>query len=751
MRLGSIGSLGLAVAMCAAALSATGCSGHDLVACGTHEWTADHAEGATRRFTRTIDAALIRAPELIDATLRLDPMELRALTIEVPSTGSANQARWANGSVEIGRPGGGSRLVVGAFDELSLQAGGRATVVLTEMGRAHVAELLQRGDRRLEAFVDGQFDRLPAQVSLRVRFELVAHVGGGGAARALECVSLDGEGQAPVAPCRPSPCLNGGECTVAGRFAQCTCPSGYTGDRCEIPPASPCSPNPCQNGGACSAPDGVAQCACPAGFTGPRCETPIVDACDPNPCDNGGECTKQGSSFQCACPAGFTGPTCGNLISAGACEDSPCAHGGTCSALSDASGFQCVCRPPWVGGTCEVDCRLNRWDDNGKPNTPDPDDDGDGIPDALEAQCAGWRTPCETTYRCVNGGTCSVTNGVGACECPSGFTGARCEIAQGTGPGGSANVCDPNPCQNGGTCGAWNGTPVCQCPNGYEGRFCEREIVAPDPCDPSPCRNGGWCEASGDEAVCFCAGGYTGRFCQTAPANPCSPSPCEHGGLCVASGRTAQCVCPLGYEGSRCEYAPTSACRPNPCVNGGACLEDAGMTWCACPPGYEGDFCERPVTADGCSPNPCVNGGACVSQGGAPLCLCPPDYEGEFCETERDPGPGGGHTQCHPNPCLNGGDCHGYGEYLWCVCQPGYMGEWCQFEMDLGGGGGDCASDPCQNGSTCHMYEGEPWCSCQPGTSGRYCERNYDPCDPNPCGTGYCLNMDEGGYVCIYY
>ena len=62
---------------------------------------------------------------------------------------------------------------------------------------------------------------------------------------------------------------------------------------------------------------------------------------------------------------------------------------------------------------------------------------------------------------CLNGGTCSS----GVCNCPSNYSGAKCEVA-----GRCANIS----CQNGGTCN--NG--VCACATGYEGSLCQTETRA---------------------------------------------------------------------------------------------------------------------------------------------------------------------------------------------------------------------------------------------------------------------------------
>jgi hypothetical protein len=63
--------------------------------------------------------------------------------------------------------------------------------------------------------------------------------------------------------CKTVACKNGGACNDG----DCTCPSGYKGDFCEIPPGF-CDLYQCQNGGTCE----NGGCTCPAGYEGTVCE-----------------------------------------------------------------------------------------------------------------------------------------------------------------------------------------------------------------------------------------------------------------------------------------------------------------------------------------------------------------------------------------------------------------------------------------------------------------------------------------------
>ncbi len=68
--------------------------------------------------------------------------------------------------------------------------------------------------------------------------------------------------------CRPDACSgvacsNGGTCSGG----TCSCPSNYTGSRCQTY-LDPCSSVTCYNGGTCAG----GYCTCPTGYTGPNCE-----------------------------------------------------------------------------------------------------------------------------------------------------------------------------------------------------------------------------------------------------------------------------------------------------------------------------------------------------------------------------------------------------------------------------------------------------------------------------------------------
>lgn len=71
--------------------------------------------------------------------------------------------------------------------------------------------------------------------------------------------------------------------------------------------------------------------------------------------------------------------------------------------------------------------------------------------------------PC-AAFGCTNGGTC-VLGATPVCNCPSGFSGLRCEV--------NIDDCPANACEPGGTCVDGVNSWSCSCPPGLTGEHCE--------------------------------------------------------------------------------------------------------------------------------------------------------------------------------------------------------------------------------------------------------------------------------------
>lgn len=119
----------------------------------------------------------------------------------------------------------------------------------------------------------------------------------------------------------------------------------------------PCNPSPCQNGGVCSikysassingTPIGF-QCSCPLGWQGSLCEIRVPSVCDDSPCSNGGQCalTHSLTTYRCNCRRGWRGPTCDEIDYCSK-YNNPCKNGATCHSTAD--GFKCICDQGFTG------------------------------------------------------------------------------------------------------------------------------------------------------------------------------------------------------------------------------------------------------------------------------------------------------------------------------------------------------------------------------------------------------------------
>ncbi|CAF2817982.1 unnamed protein product [Rotaria sp. Silwood2] len=99
----------------------------------------------------------------------------------------------------------------------------------------------------------------------------------------------------------------------------------------------------CSNGGTCTTISGGAGwiCSCPSGFTGDRCQN-MITPCDRNPCLNSGKCYPVGNSFTCACPLGYSGQTCETSIRPATCTIN-CSPGYCFSNPSTQPPYACYC------------------------------------------------------------------------------------------------------------------------------------------------------------------------------------------------------------------------------------------------------------------------------------------------------------------------------------------------------------------------------------------------------------------------
>ena len=187
--------------------------------------------------------------------------------------------------------------------------------------------------------------------------------------------------------------------------------------------------------------------------------------------------------------------------------------------------------------------------------------------------------PCASSP-CLNHGSCTnALDGTYNCQCPLGFIGKTCQIAQ---------HCNTNPCLNGGSCTNYPTMFRCSCVQGFTGNNCETGI---DECSSNPCKNRAICHDLVNDYRCSCVHGFTGKKCET-DIDECSTDPCKNNATCHDLNNNYHCDCVVGYSGKNCtQYR--GACGSNPCQNQAVCSDLAdGNFLCACSDKFGGTLCE---------------------------------------------------------------------------------------------------------------------------------------------------------------
>ncbi|XP_063747003.1 protein crumbs homolog 1 isoform X1 [Eleginops maclovinus] len=206
-----------------------------------------------------------------------------------------------------------------------------------------------------------------------------------------------------------------------------------------------CEPNPCLNEGECQDLFNTFNCSCARGWAGRHCSF-FTDTCASSPCIHG-NCSVNGLTYECTCESGYAGVDCEEEVDM--CENHLCAHGGTC--LQGADRYACLCPENYTGSLCNDRIEEIPWYIAVRKVRP-----------KLPVSVCGDDT---RNYTCFNGGNC--TERELTCDCPSGFTGLRCEQ--------EVDECMSNPCLNGGYCRNLINKFVCVCDMSFAGDTCQTD------------------------------------------------------------------------------------------------------------------------------------------------------------------------------------------------------------------------------------------------------------------------------------
>ncbi|CAJ0583605.1 unnamed protein product, partial [Mesorhabditis spiculigera] len=378
--------------------------------------------------------------------------------------------------------------------------------------------------------------------------------------------------------CLVSPCKNGGQCRDHVDKFMCDCPSGFTGERCEIN-ENECDAKHCANGYCL---DGLNsfQCVCDGKWSGTYCDAPY-DFCKQKPCKNGGKCINTNGTYTCGCKDGWMGQNC-DIVKTTSCKDKPCRNAGKCQQVEGS--VVCECPKGFAGPLCDV-----------------------------------YVSPCEE--RPCKNGVCKESGDSYVCECSAGYAGKHCnELLTAC---GSTSPCSRGRCED-----VWNGT-ICHCDKGWQGGDCSVDI---NECLAVPCENDAECVNSDGAYQCKCRKYYLGDNCEVAGS--CLSEPCKHGECVQVRHDEHQCKCHNGFEGANCDQQ-INYCKKSPCQNGGTCENLIGEYKCHCIPGFAGPDCE--VDIDECASSPCQNHGGCKDRVADYECICDATgYNGKNCTEDID-------------------------------------------------------------------------------------------------------------------
>lgn len=518
--------------------------------------------------------------------------------------------------------------------------------------------------------------------------------------------------------CPEGICEHGGLCVAVNHRPKCFCPTGFSGDRCEID-VNECASNPCYNDGECvDLPQGY-QCNCKPGFSGLQC-IEEESSCDSNPCPERAMCKNEPGpgNFTCLCRSGYEGENCD--VTVDPCSENPCQNEGECESFQQGR-YVCKCPNGWEGIHCEVnidDCAENPCL-LGANCTDLVHDFACECPQGFTGKRCEEKIDLCVDHQCLNG-FCVDKIFKYECICNPGWTGEMCEV--------NVDDCLTNPCENDGQCIDEIDDFNCVCEPGFVGKKCQHRM---DYCSSEPCQNGGTCTNSEDGFLCDCRPGFVGLTCEAA-IDECASNLCDPTGTarCLDLDNKFECECREGFKGDTCEIN-INDCASNPCMNGGTCRDEVGGFVCSCPSGWSGARCESDIGY--CDSDPCENNAECINLFQDFFCVCPKGTDGKRCETAPE--------RCIGSPCMNGGFCRDYGSDLNCTCSPDFTGIGCQFEFDA------CAANVCENGATCVDNGPSYQCVCPPGYTGQNCEENINDCRPGTCPpASTCIDLTDDFY-----
>uniref|UniRef100_A0A8C7UAE0 Slit homolog 1 protein n=1 Tax=Oncorhynchus mykiss TaxID=8022 RepID=A0A8C7UAE0_ONCMY len=405
--------------------------------------------------------------------------------------------------------------------------------------------------------------------------------------------------------CAPgvSPCQHQSTCLITSTGPQCLCSPGYVGDDCSVD-YDDCKENRCPNRAQCVDQLNAYSCSCPDGYSGQLCEVPPSprSLCDLADCQNSAPCVERAGRALCQCLPGFGGPRCEKLVSVNFVDRD------SYLLLSDLKNWPQANITLQVSTAEENGILLYNGDNDHiavemyqghvKVSYDPGSQPGHAIYSTETINDGQFHTVELVTFDqmvnlSIDGGLPTTMDSLGGVrplngEAPLYVGGMPVDV--------HSAAFRLWQIQNG---SSFHGCIQNLYINNELQDFTKTQMkpgVVPgcEPCRKIYCLHG-ICQPDGPQGpVCHCQPGWSGPHCDQPADNPCQGSKCVHGKCILLDLQSYRCECVEGYRGALCNQQGElfNPCRSHNCKHGQCQTSDSGDAYCHCEAGYSGELCD---------------------------------------------------------------------------------------------------------------------------------------------------------------